>query len=162
GEHEAYRRLSNGMGGRRAPGRRFTSHDCEALRVSTTGIASTTLVVRRSGRDWSRPEHSATPALMAAKTPEDCATLFERHLNAGDLDALADLYEPDAVLVPNPGESAVGRKAIRETLGGFVAAKAEIRLRVGQVLRAGDDLALIYGDWSGHFTDPDGARVAIA
>ena len=99
---------------------------------------------------------------MAAKTPEECDTLFERYLNAGDLDALADLYEPDAVLVPNPGESAVGREAIRETLGGFVAAKAEIRLRVGQVLRAGEDLAMIYGDWSGHFTDPDGVRVAIA
>jgi len=99
---------------------------------------------------------------MAAKTPDDCDALFERHLNAGDLDSLVDLYEQDAVLVPNPGESAVGREAIRETLGGFVAAKAEIRLRVAQVLRAGDDLAMIYGDWSGHFTDPDGARVAIA
>jgi uncharacterized protein (TIGR02246 family) len=99
---------------------------------------------------------------MAAKTPEDCDALFERHLNAGDLDSLVNLYEHDAVLVPNPGESAVGREAIRETLGGLVAAKAEIRIRVAQVLRAGDDLAMIYGDWSGNFTDPDGARVAIA
>src|SRR5262249_5629788 len=99
---------------------------------------------------------------MAAKTPDDCDALFERHLNAGDLDSLVDLYEQDAVLVPNPGESAVGRESIREALGGLVAAKGEIQLRVAQVLRAGDDLAMLYGDWTGHFTDPDGARVAIA
>jgi uncharacterized protein (TIGR02246 family) len=98
---------------------------------------------------------------MAARTPEECDTLFERHLNAGDLDALADLYEPDAVLVPNPGEAAIGREAIREALGAFIAAKAEIHLRVGQVLRAGD-VAMIYGDWGGHFTDPEGALVEIA
>jgi len=99
---------------------------------------------------------------MAAKTPEECDALFERHLNAGDLDALVDLYEPGATLLPNPGESAVGRGAIREALSAFVAVKAQIRLRVGQVTRAGDDLAMLYGDWSGHFTDPDGARVEIA
>lgn len=99
---------------------------------------------------------------MAAKTPEECDVLFERHLNAGDLDALADLYEPGAVLMPSPGEAAVGRAAIRDALGGFIAAKAQLHLRVGQVVRAGDDLALVYGDWSGHFTDPDGARVETA
>jgi len=99
---------------------------------------------------------------MAAQTPEDCDGLFERYLNAGDLDALVGLYEPGATLLPNPGESAVGQEAIREALAAFVAAKAQIRLRVGQVMRAGDDLAMLYADWSGHFTDPDGARVEIA
>src|SRR5215475_14330049 len=99
---------------------------------------------------------------MAAKTPEECDALFERHLNAGDLDALVDLYEPTATLVPSPGETAVGHEAIRDSLGGFVAAKASLRLQVGQVLHAGDDLALLYSDWSGHFIDPDGARVEIA
>jgi ketosteroid isomerase-like protein len=43
-----------------------------------------------------------------------------------------------------------------------MAAKARIQIRVAQVLRSGDDLALVYGDWSGHFTDPDGQRVEIA
>jgi uncharacterized protein (TIGR02246 family) len=99
---------------------------------------------------------------MAAKTPEECDALFERYLNAGDLEALVDLYEPGATLLPNPGESAVGHAAIREALSAFVAVKAHIRLHVGQVTRAGDDLAMLYGDWSGHFTDPDGARVEIA
>jgi len=99
---------------------------------------------------------------MAAKTPEECDALFERYLNAGDLDALIDLYEPTATLVPSPGETAIGHEAIRDSLGGLVAAKAVMHLSVGQILHAGDDLALLYGDWTGHFTDPDGARVEIA
>jgi uncharacterized protein (TIGR02246 family) len=99
---------------------------------------------------------------MSARRPEECDTLFERHLNAGDLDALADLYEPGATLLMAPGEPSVGRAAIREALGGLIAQKAKLTLTVAQVLRAGDDLAVLYGDWSGHYTDPDGARVEAA
>src|SRR5262249_59797159 len=89
---------------------------------------------------------------MAARTPEECDVLFERHLNAGDLDALADLYEPGATLLMAPGELQVGNAAIREALGGLIAQKARLTLTVAQVLRAGDDLAVLYGNWSGHYT----------
>jgi uncharacterized protein (TIGR02246 family) len=99
---------------------------------------------------------------MTARTPEECDSLFERHLNAGDLDALVALYEPTATLVASPGELSVGHPAIRDALGGFIAAKAQMRLTVGQILRSGDDLAVLYNDWSGHYTDPDGARVEVA
>ena len=99
---------------------------------------------------------------MPARTPEECDVLFERHLNAGDLDALVDLYEADATLVMTPGERQVGRAAIREALGGFIEQKAQLTLTVTQVLCAGDDLAVLYGDWHGHYTDPDGARAEVA
>ncbi len=99
---------------------------------------------------------------MAARTPEECDALFERHLNAGEVEALLALYEPGATLVPNPGETAVGHAAIREVLAGFVAAKAQLHMQVTRVYRSGDDLAMLYNDWTGHFTDPDGARVEIA
>jgi len=101
-------------------------------------------------------------ALMAARTPEECDALFERHLNAGDLDALVALYEPGATLVPSPDERVVGQAAIREALGTFIAAKAKLSMKVGQILRAGDDLAVLYNDWSGQVTDPDGARIDVA
>ena len=52
--------------------------------------------------------------------------------------------------------------AIQEALGGLIAQKARLTLTVAQVLRAGDDLAVLYGNWSGHYTDPDGARVETA
>ncbi len=99
---------------------------------------------------------------MAARSPEECDALFERHLNASDLDALVALYEPGAMLVPSPGEKAVGHAAIREALGGLIAGKAQIRMNVVQLLHAGDDLALLYNDWRGHFMDPEGGRVEIA
>jgi len=99
---------------------------------------------------------------MTARTPEECDVLFERHLNAGELDALAELYEPNATLLMAPGEPQVGKAAIREALAGLIAQKARLTLSVAQVLRAGDDLAVLYGDWHGHYTDPDGARVEAA
>jgi len=99
---------------------------------------------------------------MSARTPEECDTLFERHLNAGDLDALVGLYEPGATLVMAPGEASVGHAAIREALGGLIAQKARLTLTVAQVLRAGDDVAVLYGEWHGHYTDPDGALAEVA
>ena len=41
---------------------------------------------------------------MPAQTPEECDALFERYVNEGNLDALVDLYEPEATLVPAPGQ----------------------------------------------------------
>jgi uncharacterized protein (TIGR02246 family) len=99
---------------------------------------------------------------MPARKPEECDSLFERHLNAGELDALVDLYEPGATLVASPGEQTVGHAAIREVLAGWIAARAQMRLVVGQVLRSGDDIAALYNDWSGHYVDADGARVEVA
>src|SRR5262249_2939987 len=100
--------------------------------------------------------------LMPARTPEECDVLFERHLNAGDLDPLVDLYEADATLVMAPGERQVGRAAIREALGGFIGQKAQLTRTCPPVLRAGDDLAVLYGDWHGHYTAPDGAQAEVA
>ncbi|NAZ80421.1 SgcJ/EcaC family oxidoreductase [Kineococcus sp. R8] len=48
--------------------------------------------------------------------PDDLADAFrsfERHFAAGDFDAIAEQYGPDAVLVWAPGERAEGRAAIR-------------------------------------------------
>jgi uncharacterized protein (TIGR02246 family) len=99
---------------------------------------------------------------MAPRTPEECDALFERHVNAGDLDALVALYEPDATLVAAPGERAVGHAAIREALAPLLAAKARITMHVVRVERAGDDLAALYNDWTSRATGPDGTAVEMA
>ena len=62
---------------------------------------------------------------MAARTPEEIDPLFAQALNAGDLDALMALYEPQASLMPSPGKVVAGTAAIREALGAFLAAQAE-------------------------------------
>ena len=98
---------------------------------------------------------------MPATTPEACDALFGQHVNAGDLDALVGLYEPDAVLAAQPGEApSVGHAAIRETLGGLIAMKAHIVMKVVQTYRTGD-VAVLYNDWHGTITGPDGQPVRM-
>jgi hypothetical protein len=45
---------------------------------------------------------------MSARTPEEVHPLFARHFAAADLAGLLSLYEPDAVLLPQPGVVARG------------------------------------------------------
>jgi uncharacterized protein (TIGR02246 family) len=97
---------------------------------------------------------------MAPGSAEECDALFERHLNAGDLDALVALYEPGATLVGTDGP-AVGQAAIREALAPLIAAKARITMRVVRIERAGDDLAALYNDWTASGTGQDGATVEM-
>jgi uncharacterized protein (TIGR02246 family) len=85
---------------------------------------------------------------MPARSPEDVDALFEKALNAGDLEGLVALYEPDATLIPQPGLEAKGRDAIRQALAPLVEGKAQIDLRVGRTVRSGDELAATYGVWT--------------
>ena len=97
---------------------------------------------------------------MPANTPEEVDALFERHINAGDAEAVAALYEPDGVLMPQPGQVAAGSAAVLEALKGLVAAKPRIKMNVVNVVTAGD-VAVLYNDWSGTVSGPDGQDVSI-
>lgn len=99
---------------------------------------------------------------MAAHTPEECDALFARHVNAGELDAVVALYEPRASLVQQDRSAASGHGAIREALAGFVAMHPTLHMNVKQVVRAGDDLAVLYNDWSMTAKGPDGKPVALS
>ena len=52
-----------------------------------------------------------------ARQPEDLDRLFLERANAGDVDGVVELYEPQAVLAFPPGQLAVGAAAIREVYG---------------------------------------------
>jgi ketosteroid isomerase-like protein len=56
-----------------------------------------------------------------ARTPEDITTLFVERLNERDADGMAELYAPDAVMAYPPGQTTVGRDAIRAVLAQFAA-----------------------------------------
>jgi hypothetical protein len=45
------------------------------------------------------PNPEARRATMLPDKPEDWPRVFEQHLNAGDLDAVVTLYEPEARFV---------------------------------------------------------------
>jgi ketosteroid isomerase-like protein len=55
-----------------------------------------------------------------ARTPEDLTRLFVQRANERDPDGMAELYAPDAVMAYPPGETTVGRAAIRAVLAQFV------------------------------------------
>lgn len=97
---------------------------------------------------------------MSARTPEDVHPLFARHFAAADMTALLSLYEPDAVLLPQPGVVAQGHAAIRESLGAFLAMKGTFRLGASKIVRAGD-IAIAYVNWTLDAKAPDGSPIHL-
>jgi uncharacterized protein (TIGR02246 family) len=97
---------------------------------------------------------------MAARNPEDVDREFETALNAGNLDALMQLYEPQATLRPSPGQSAQGTDAIRAALAGFLAMKPTIAL-TPKTLGIAGDVALVSATWKLGGTGPDGKPVEM-
>ena len=67
---------------------------------------------------------------MLPHEPQEWPRLFEQALEAGDLEAVVGLYEPDARFVARPGETLVGRDRIRDVLAGLIRAKTRLRGRV--------------------------------
>ncbi len=93
---------------------------------------------------------------MPANSPEELDQLFPQALNAGDLEALAALYEPQAVFVSGPGQTVTGTAAIREVLSAFVSITMEV-----QTLGRLDDLALTSARWEMAGTGPDDQPVEM-
>jgi uncharacterized protein (TIGR02246 family) len=99
---------------------------------------------------------------MKARAPEDVDRLFGELVNAGDLDALIDLYEPGASLVQPDGSAAVGPAAIRAALGELLGSKPRIQIKTARIAKGGGgDLAVLYSEWRIATTGPDGARAEL-
>jgi ketosteroid isomerase-like protein len=98
---------------------------------------------------------------MPATEPEQIHRLFEQAFNADDLDGLMALYEPEAVLVPQPGAVVEGSAAVGESLRWFLDRKGRITLDTKLVLRVGD-LAYMSNRWSlTGGTMPDGSPAEL-
>ena len=92
--------------------------------------------------------------------PEDWPRVFERELNAGSLDAVIALYEPEARFATTSGEMLVGHEAIRKVLGGMIDAKTQMQSRVVRAVTVGD-VAQLYTDFEGTTTDESGKTVQV-
>lgn len=99
-----------------------------------------------------------TPTVIDTTTPEALMRTFTACLSSGDLDALLDLYEPDAVFEPAPGVVVTGHADIRAALGQLLALAPVMEARTVQVLRSGD-VALVVNEWTMIGTAPDGGEV---
>lgn len=74
-----------------------------------------------------------------ALNPEDLAQFFVQRANAGDVEGVVALYEPDAVVARTGGEVAIGTEAIRSYYARMLADRP--RFEPGQqrpALRQGD------------------------
>jgi len=97
---------------------------------------------------------------MSARKPEELDALFVRALNAGDIETLMSLYEPQATLRPAPGQEIQGAAAIRQALAGFLAMKPTMSLTVKTLAQSGD-LALTTAKWKLDGTGADGKPVQM-
>jgi len=77
-----------------------------------------------------------------ATEPNDLGRYFIERANAGDVDGLVALYEPDAVLAFPPGNLATGHAEIRKVFEEFVAAAPVLTPGRQHPALVSDDLAL--------------------
>ena len=71
-----------------------------------------------------------------------------KSINGGDVDALLDLYEPDARVVNQDGSVIVGREAARAIVSELVALGGRMDITTRFVVEMGD-VALLSNEW--HF-----------
>jgi ketosteroid isomerase-like protein len=76
----------------------------------------------------------------------DLHRLVEEAFNAGDVDGLVALYEPDAAMATPDGGIVRGHTAIREQWAAFVALGGTIAMVTRHAVEAGDG-ALLSNDW---------------
>ena len=95
---------------------------------------------------------------MSARSPEEIHTLIAAALNAGDVDAFADLHEEETmIVVPPDGRRISGKDAIPAAMQPMLALHPTIRIEVVEKLEA-DGLALTHGRWS--LVGADGVEIS--
>ena len=97
---------------------------------------------------------------MAVTRPEDMNAAFAEAVSSGDVERVLALYEPEALLAPQPGARASGREEIRVALGELLALGGTMTSRNVWCMQV-DELALLQGDWSLEGTAPDGSPVSL-
>jgi uncharacterized protein (TIGR02246 family) len=98
---------------------------------------------------------------MPARNPEELDALFTRALNAGDIEGVMALYEPQAALRPGPGRLVAGTDAIRQALAGFIGMKPTMALTVKTLGQCGE-IALTTAKWELEGTGADGKPVQMS
>ncbi|MYX97775.1 SgcJ/EcaC family oxidoreductase [Streptomyces sp. SID486] len=81
-------------------------------------------------------------ARRRAETPQEVGTLFMEYLEAGDVEGLVSLYEPNAHFVPAPGTHSTGTDAIRAAMQQMVDSGSRLKLELRDI-RQVDDVALV-------------------
>ena len=98
---------------------------------------------------------------MAAHTPEAVHAEWMKAFNAGNLEEMIALYEPDSAVVSEPGGDVVsGFPALKENLEGYLSLAGQIDLRLQRCIRS-SDIAILYSSWTMNGHAPDGSEVSM-
>ena len=84
---------------------------------------------------------------MSANDPAHIHVLFCQAFNAGDVDALVALYEPNAVLIVR-GQPVTGVPAIRAAYQSILARRSRMVLTTRSMVIFDEVLAVLHGDWT--------------
>jgi uncharacterized protein (TIGR02246 family) len=99
---------------------------------------------------------------MSVQSPRQIDEQFAKSFDAGDVETLLALYEPEATMVPQPGSPVTGHDAIREALSQLIGLRGQIDVRTAAVVESAG-LALVMSDWTlTGGTDPDGNPVELS
>jgi len=90
--------------------------------------------------------------------PEGMAAALLERFNSGEISALMDLYEPDAVLIKNDGRPVTGHAEIAADLESYQRFRLPLQVNQRHVF-VGDNIAELILDWSIDGTGPDGKQV---
>ena len=80
---------------------------------------------------------------------------------AGDIEGALATFEPNGVLVGEPGMLAQGSPALREAFGQFIGMSPQISVTKHEVIQA-DDIALHSSSWNMIATAPDGSPMEMS
>ena len=83
---------------------------------------------------------------MPAHSPAEIHRLYQHAFNLGDVEALAALYEPNAVLVVG-GQEVIGRESIRNALQNLLPGRGRMTLETSAVVESPQGLAVLHGRW---------------
>jgi len=97
---------------------------------------------------------------MKVYKPEDMNSAFAEAFNSGNIGDLLALYEPNAVLVPRPGQIVEGLEAIRVALQELLALKGYMRSE-NQYALVNGDIALLRAKVHLIGKGPDGSQIEI-
>jgi ketosteroid isomerase-like protein len=94
-------------------------------------------------------------------TPIQTVSAFIEAMNSGNIDAAVARYEPNGILIAQPGVLAVGITAIREALVGMLSMNPKLSTVTQEVI-VSNDLALYHSEWTMNGTGPDGTQITLS
>lgn len=103
----------------------------------------------------------ASPAIAGADDPSIAAATYEAAVNAGDADAVAALYHPNAMLLAPDGGIVRGRDAIRTANEKNFAAGA-VKLQISEpASEFGETHGTMFYGWTLTITPPGAAPIVV-